>query len=386
MNDYIIWYPLWYPNRTDPYSGDFIQRHARAASAFRNIEVVVAIRDISLPPGVTEEVRSENGGLCETIIYYNTSNIRFRPLNRLMSFFKYRKIIDAMSKRIFQIRGIPSALHTHIYGKNCYIPWRLSYSSKVPLFYSEQQTGLVKEGAKTTLRWGILSKFLLKKFLSRTKKSSFVSDYLGASVRRFYPKLSYAVIPNVVDDNFFMPSSSVNNATTFQFIHISTLTYQKNFDDIITAIKYLTENFINFELHVFGPFNNEWQNKIKNAGLEKYIFFEGEQPHEIILPFLQSSDALILYSRFETFGCVVIEAMSCGVPVIVSDISPMRELIREGKDGIIVAKENPEKLAETLYQFTQYPLRPDKTALHREIAQRYGMKKIGELFERFYRI
>jgi len=383
-DNYILWLPLWYPNRTEPFSGDFIQRHARAVSAFRPIEVLVVIRDLSMRPGTTEEVRSETGGLSETIIYYNTANGPFRFLNRFRSFLKYCRLVKKASDRIFQSKGFPAGLHPHIYGRNCFMARRLSRNLGVPLFFSEQQTGFLKIAPDSFCSWGFFRRFPVKKFLSAVSLSSFVSDYLGVSVRKFYASLPYVVIPNVVDEEFFRPLSGLPDHRKISFIHISTLRYQKNFEDIIRAFQRVLVVFADFELRVFGPVTSEWRMKVKGAGLEGHIFFEGEQPHILILPFLQSADALILYSRFETFGCVLIEALSCGTPVIVSDIEPMRELLREGADSVMVTGEHPEKLAETLVDFVRNPLRPDRVSLHRQTAARFGMKRVGEMFEHLY--
>ena len=382
--DYILWLPLWYPNRTEPYSGDFIQRHARAASAFRHIEVLAVIRDLSMPPGTVEEVTVHTESLFETIVYYNTSNGPFGLLNRLRSLLKYRSLIRKGSEKIFRSKGMPAALHTHIYGKNCHIALQLSRSCKIPLFYSEHQTGFLKVSPVSFHQWVLFDRFLLKKFLSAVTGASVVSDYLGKSVQAFYPSLTYEVIPNVVDEEVFSPLPVVSDGYKVRFIHISTLSYQKNFEGVISSFQKVLKVYSDFELRVFGPVTAQWQTKVKEAGLEGYIIFEGEQPHEKILPVLQSADALILYSRFETFGCVLIEALSCGTPVIVSDIEPMREIIQEREDSIMVEGECPEKLAKALLSFIKQPLKPDRVKLHKQISERFGMKRVGQMFENFY--
>ena len=202
--------------------------------------------------------------------------------------------------------------------------------------------------------------------------------------RPFLPALNYSVIPNVVDESIFKPLPIVSDVRRVRFIHISTLGYQKNFEAIISAFQIVLKANPDFELRVFGPVTPQWQAKVKQAGLEGYIIFEGEQPHEKILPVLQSADALILYSRFETFGCVLIEALSCGIPVIASDIEPMREIIREGEDSIVVMGEHSEKLADALLAFIRNPLRPHRDILHKQISERFGMKRVGQMFEKLY--
>jgi glycosyltransferase involved in cell wall biosynthesis len=189
----------------------------------------------------------------------------------------------------------------------------------------------------------------------------------------------------VVDESFFYPSLREEANEKIRFIHISTLTYEKNFEGIIQACQRLVNSSGHFEMHVIGPVTSEWRQMVKKAGLDSYILFHGEQPHEMILSFLQSADALVHYSRFETFGCVVIEALSCGIPVIVSDIPSMHELVKDGEDGVIVAGEYPDKLADVMLEFIRHPLRPNRALLHRHTVDRFGMRRVGEMFDAFYR-
>ena len=63
---YILWLPSWYPNKSDAYVGDFIQRHARAASLVNQIVVLyVADAEINTPK---ETSTTTNRNLIENII------------------------------------------------------------------------------------------------------------------------------------------------------------------------------------------------------------------------------------------------------------------------------------------------------------------------------
>ncbi|HLF45514.1 MAG TPA: hypothetical protein VI548_03770, partial [Chitinophagaceae bacterium] len=73
---YILWLPSWYPCKLTPYDGDFIQRHARAVSAFVSVQVVHFIRDKD--GTVTKDIRIEENKtdkLTETIVYYYSKTL-----------------------------------------------------------------------------------------------------------------------------------------------------------------------------------------------------------------------------------------------------------------------------------------------------------------------
>jgi glycosyltransferase involved in cell wall biosynthesis len=194
------------------------------------------------------------------------------------------------------------------------------------------------------------------------------------------------IIPNVVDDAIFKPSADIVKNKKVRFIHISTLGFQKNLDGILDAFKIVHDVERNFELMVFGPLVSSLINKAEQFGLKENVKFMGECPQSEIASCMRESDALILYSRYETFGCVLIEALSCGIPVMVSDIPVMNELLQNNPAGIIIKGEDSEALSSALRSFIDNPLKPDRVRLHKETSALYGMQCVGELFRDFYQL
>src|SRR5262245_35962249 len=87
----ILWLCSWYPGKTEPFNGDFIQRHAQAASLYNDIYVVHVTGDTSgLIKTTTTEIKEENG-LTEHIVYYKKSGTawgRFAGHYQLLSLYK----------------------------------------------------------------------------------------------------------------------------------------------------------------------------------------------------------------------------------------------------------------------------------------------------------
>ena len=107
-------------------------------------------------------------------------------------------------------------------------------------------------------------------------------------------------------------------------------------------------------------------------------------PQQTLSAAIQQSDVLILYSRFETFGCVLIEANACGVPVIVSNLPVFHEIIEEGVNGYFVEGDNPAALSEKLKEFIAEKNTFDKISIAVTAAQKYNFKKIGKQFFDLY--
>ncbi len=88
----ILWLCSWYPSKLMPFNGDFIKRHAEAASLYNDIRVIHIVRDakgIITKDTLAEE--SAKNGLTEKIIYYYTPSFRFSIIDRFLSELKYEK-------------------------------------------------------------------------------------------------------------------------------------------------------------------------------------------------------------------------------------------------------------------------------------------------------
>lgn len=95
-----------------------------------------------------------------------------------------------------------------------------------------------------------------------------------------------------------------------------------------------------------GHMEAELQNKANKMGLGGYIKFLKDRKD--IFEIMHSCDIFVLPSIYEGFGIALVEAMACGMPVVVSDIDTFKEIVRDNVDGMIVEKENPERLAAAI--------------------------------------
>ena len=78
----------------------------------------------------------------------------------------------------------------------------------------------------------------------------------------------------------------------------------------------------------------------------KNVVFAGKRGD--ILSFYRAADYFVLPSHAEGLSNALLEAMSCGLTVIASDIAANREIIEDGKDGLIFSFENPDALGEII--------------------------------------
>lgn len=379
----ILWLVSWYPNRLDPYTGDFIQRHARSVSQYCDVEVIFVKKDPQLLPGTSAVVKSKNGALSEQVIYYNPRKTNIPLADKVLSFLQYKKIYRQAVKQYIQEHGKPAFIHVHVAMNAGLIALWAKRKFKIPYLLTEHWAGYLDEARPNFSDLNFVIRHYYQQVIRGASECSFVSAYLQQLFKRKFGIQITRVIPNVVDTDVFFPVEK-QPAEKLRFIHVSTMLYQKNPEAILYALSLLKENF-DFEMLLYGPVTVARQQLITTLGLEEKVLLKGEVPQDELAKVMQQCDALILYSRFETFGCVLIEANACGVPVIVSDLEVFHEIVEEGLNGIFAEGENPEALAETLKQFILQQGHFNKKIIAQAAKDKYNYQQVGKQFLDWYK-
>lgn len=373
---YVLLIPGWFPSRVNFLAGDFIERHARAMSVHVPVVALFVVKDDTLPVGSTEhEVRKVSDQYQQHIFYYGASaTVPF--FGKITSAFMQWRCLWQGFQSIIKEHGLPSIIHAHVLVKHAWFALRISKRYKIPLMASEQWTGYLPEAVNdwNQLRWW--ERRPIGKVLHHASAVTVVSDYLGQQLVKRFGLKRYEVIPNLVDTGLFKVSSAKTDIPTF--IHVSTLSEQKNFAEILKACEVLRDRGVDFRLQVVAPANDYWRQAVSNAELTRQVEFLEEAPQEVISRYMAASDALILYSNYETFGCVVAEANACGIPVIASDFPVFHENIMEGETGFRVPLHQPTALADCMLRITQGKSLFDKEKVRAFAVSRYSAEVIGK--------
>lgn len=121
------------------------------------------------------------------------------------------------------------------------------------------------------------------------------------------------------------------------------------------------------------------QNYIKSRNLEGNVKFLGSKRQEELRKYYSAADALVVPSLYESFGLVVVEALACGTPVIVSKIGKMRSIVREGQSGFSFKLGSPVFLSRCLQEFSS--LRDglwDSGSIRKDVIHRFSWTKTAE--------
>lgn len=129
-----------------------------------------------------------------------------------------------------------------------------------------------------------------------------------------------------------------------------------------------------YSANVLTPYYQKLKRKIDKRQLSNYFLFTGAVDEEDLIGFYSACDLLVLPSLSEGFGMVLVEAMSCGKPVIGSRIDGIVDVINHGEDGYLVSPARPEEIASKVNHLLERPV-------ERKRMGRTARKHVEEMFD-----
>jgi glycosyltransferase involved in cell wall biosynthesis len=379
----ILWLASWYPNRIDLYNGDFIQRHAQAVSLYHDVYVLFVMRvdQQAVATDNAEEV-SQTNGVTEHRIYYAVKGAAV--LQKLRSQWQYQQLFKNAIRRYILQNGIPDLVHVHVTLKAGMQALWMKKKWGVPYVITEHASLFLPEASETFKKLPSYLRVACARIWNGAASISVVSNYLHGHLKKLASGSEFSVIPNVVDTTIFLPKDAEVPALETRFIHVSGLGHPKKPEAILEAFAYVRQKGVPFQLHIVGPQQPALLQLMHRLNMNDVVFFHSEVPQSELALYMQQAHALVLYSRYETFGCVVIEANACGLPVIVSDIPTMRELVKPGVNGVLVDGEDITALGEKIIWFTQNRHCFDKDRIAHQAREKYNYSVVGRQFSNWY--
>lgn len=162
----------------------------------------------------------------------------------------------------------------------------------------------------------------------------------------------------------------------------------KNVDVLIKSIQLIKERKPKIKCLIIGdgPEKKNMEILTQKLNMEKNINFLGFlENHDDVYALMKSSKVLVLPSTREGFGIVVIEANSCGLPVITTDHkdNAAKDLIEEGENGF-VCQLDKEKIAQIIVRILENNLDRKLRKVCMDIAKKYSWDKSIDEIEKVY--
>lgn len=375
----VLFLPKWYPSKPSPLEGIFVRRHAEAVSLYAKVIVLYAIADPELKGSLYVLERTVvNEHLTEHRWYYRKNFTGYelvdRPIKTMLYFFCMLKGYATLKKQCGKI----DLLHVHVLLRNGLFALFASFYDRIKIVYTEHWSGYHPENGDYK---GWLKGKLTQLFFKRTSVIMPVTQHLANRMQSHGLIGHYAVIPNVVDTNLFVPSTIKSQKEKKTVFHISNFApAAKNVKGLLEVVHKVANQRLDFEVWIIGdsPERPSLEKKAEQLGvLNKTVFFKGIKEGEELIRLIQSADFLLMFSSYENQPCVIIESMACGKPVLATHTGGIPELVNSSrgllsppKDVVLMA----ERLNEMLDNFSTF----SPKALRQFAVDHFSYEKVGQ--------
>lgn len=268
---------------------------------------------------------------------------------------------------------IPDLIHAHGRFLNAgSLALSLKKKYGINYIYTEHSTyyqnGIAPKQAKSKL-YNVIFNSQIYITVSFSLKAE-VEKYLNTIVKEPH------IIPNVLDPLF--ESNMLfhrSNESKLRFINIASFDSKKGIDILLKSFAkaFSRNSFYHLTIVGDGPLKRELYLLSQELGLTDVVSFLGVRSKEEIINLLDNSDIFAFSSRIETFGVVVIEALSRGLPAIVTKSGGPEHIVPDFC-GILVDVEDIEGFSKALLKMADTFKSYDKNLIRQYALENYGSK------------
>ncbi|MBQ7253229.1 MAG: glycosyltransferase family 4 protein [Bacteroidales bacterium] len=185
----------------------------------------------------------------------------------------------------------------------------------------------------------------------RNTKVIMLSWRLYHDVQRFVKKEDVLICPNGVPAVDAVYGKHHNDVISFLFL--SNLIESKGVITLLDALKILKERGYTFICKFVGGETKEidahrFAEEVANRDLAGWAVYLGRKYGDEKYNTLISSDVFVFPTYNDCFPLVLLEAMQCGLPIVTTDEGAIRDIVKEGENGLICEKRNSQSLADCL--------------------------------------
>ena len=209
-------------------------------------------------------------------------------------------------------------------------------------------------------------------------------------------KTKIRVIPNGVEASRFnngrqpqpIPTGVSEDRKTI--LYVGRIVREKGIFTLLDAFEKLRKQGKDVSLVLVGegPLKEDLAKEVLRRKLNDRVKLAGFVDEKELVSLYNSSDVFVLASHYEPFGMVALEAMASRVPVVVSDVGGLSEIVEDGITGVKVPASNPSTLAEGILRVLEDRELSEqlKENAYRAVQERYRWDMIAEKTIEAYRI
>lgn len=363
--------PAWYPWPDSPGLGSFCRDQADAVSRLHDVIVLTWRRDGGLdrPFAISEAV--EDG--------LHTFRIRMRPVSRprLETLLTVLAVVVVLAR--LMLRGWRAdVVHAHEFQVG--IPGIAAAAlSRAPLIISEHWSAL----ALRRLPEGEIDR--ARRYFQRATVVSPVSHDLARRIAALTGTTTVTPVPNPVDTELFVPGEPRDPESGVRLLAVGNLTAIKGHRVLIDAMARLTDTHPTVHLEVVGDgdLRADLERQARDRGVASNVQFHGRVARGRVAEMMRTTDILVLPSLWENLPCVLLEAMSSGLPVVATRVGGTAEIV-DTSNGQLVDPDSETALVDGILQVIKRRHQYDRGAMHRTADARYGYGAVARKWTGVY--
>lgn len=377
---HVLILPSWYPLNNEDLNGCFFREQVHALSR-TGIQVgVVAPQFRSLRQGVkaitgsyTTEIWMDNN-----IPTYFKHGVFCFPKVPYLDLHRWVKAGLKLFEKYIKEQGKPDVVHVHSLLLAGPLALEIYKKYNIPYCVTEHSSTFARK-LISDWQWGYLTQ--------AANSSNFcfaVSQALASLLEKKLLNTEWKILPNLLDNQFSKSSSLFKKK--YQFCAVARLHPNKGFDILLQAfsIVYKEKPEVKLILGGDGPERENLQKLAKILNIEEAVTFAGALPRENVRLLMAESACFVLSSYVETFGVVVIEALSQGTPVVATKCGGPESIIVSG-DGILVEVADTNALAQAMKEVAENPELYDSDSIRQRCLERFSEKAFISRVKEIYK-
>jgi len=241
----------------------------------------------------------------------------------------------------------------------------------------------------------ILERLLLRSDIWSIKRANHIiatSQHTKKDLVRYMmiPESKITVVYDGIDHNIFKPYDVKLRLLDKPYVlYVGSERPRKNLRSLFEAFAVLRKDFPDLTLLKVGPvgrydkYRKDSQRKLVSLGITRDVAFVDYVSEHDLVSYYRSAELLAYPSLYEGFGLPPLEAMSCGCPVVTSNVSSIPEVV--GDAAVLVDPRNVDSLAQAMRRvLTDSKLRDEMVRKGLEQAQKFSWEKTAEQTQEVY--
>lgn len=213
-----------------------------------------------------------------------------------------------------------------------------------------------------------------------------LSQNLRVMAHEVSPTTDIGVISNGIDPVLFPCKEPTTRIGPVRLICVCRLVQRKGLKFLIEAMRELRNEGVTLEIVGAGESEKGVHDLIDRLDLKKSVLLTGYVPRARLATHYQEADIFVLPSISESFGQVLLEAMSCGLPIIASRVGGIPETVAHGIGGLMVEPASSQDIVNAVRWLADDPALREKMAKYNaeRARERYSWAVVASKYALLY--